>query len=86
MGKKQRKGINEQEKGQQRNGKVRVPSRLWASRSPQEKQRQERRHSWGMKRHQVSCRPSRNQGPGWRCAARLQKDQAQATGAPPDEG
>ncbi|GFH21097.1 hypothetical protein HaLaN_18335 [Haematococcus lacustris] len=27
-----------------------------------------------------------DQGPGWRCAARLQEDQAQATGAPPDAG
>ncbi|GFH23398.1 hypothetical protein HaLaN_21004 [Haematococcus lacustris] len=49
-----------------------------ASRSPQGKQRQERRDGWTTRR--------RHQGPRGRSAARLQEDQAQAAGAPPAAG
>ncbi|GFH13773.1 hypothetical protein HaLaN_09719, partial [Haematococcus lacustris] len=61
-----------------------------ASRSPQGKQRQERRDGWTTRRRQVPpppyVSPHCHQGPGGRCAARVQEDQAQATGASPVAG
>ncbi|GFH07009.1 hypothetical protein HaLaN_01745 [Haematococcus lacustris] len=70
MAKKKRKGSDKHKKGPRKTQN--------ASRSPQGKQRQERRDGWTTRR--------RHQGPRGRSAARLQEDEAQAAGAPPAAG